>query len=281
VTALADAAVAYASRGRRVFPCWPRTKAPAGTVAPHGVLDATTDPERIRAWWVATPNANVAIATGRVSDFVVLDVDPRNGGEESLEEVESRYGRLPETPVALTGGGGSHTLFRHPGGVMPNRVALGGYAGIDLKGDGGYIIAPPSIHPNGRGYAWNVLLHPADVPMAPCPKWLLELAMQGPSPRRVAYATGDFAGVIPTRIRHLLQSDARIRARFRREPGDHPDQSPSGVDASLAHLLARRGLGGAEIEATLRASRAQAGLPERRGTYFAATVGKALGGTHA
>jgi hypothetical protein len=82
-------------------------------------------------------------------------------------------------------------------------------------------------------------------------------------------------------VAHLLRADAKIRARFRRVPGDHADQSPSGVDASLAHLLARRRLTGAEIEAALRASRAQAGLPRRADSYFRSTCGKALGGVYA
>jgi hypothetical protein len=98
--------------------------------------------------------------------------------------------------------------------------------------------------------------------------------------RTKSYTAVSWEGAIPARVAHLLRTDAKIRARFRRVPGDHADQSPSGVDASLAHLLARRGLTGAEIEAALIASRAQAGLPARRATYFTSTVGKALGDAH-
>jgi hypothetical protein len=276
-----DAALAYARHGRRVFPCRARSKAPATA---HGKDDATVDIGLIRKWWDRTPEANVAIATGAASGLVVLDVDPRHGGFDSIEDLEARFGRLPETPVSLTGGGGTHSVFQRPSIVtIPCRTNLGGFPGIDLKADGGYVIASPSIHPNGRRYEWSPALHPSKVPLAEAPGWLLELAQAGPAtePTTRRYVAADWDGALPVRVAHLLRADPRIRARFRRVPGDHADQSPSGVDASLAHLLARRGLSGAEIEAAIRASRAQAGLPSRPDSYFRTTVGKALGGLRA
>ncbi len=269
-----DVALEYASRGWRVFPIVPCTKRPATR---NGVDDATTDPSIITGWWRQASQAGVAIAAGAASNLVVLDIDPRAGGDESLIELEERLGPLPETPISLTGGGGTHYLFAHPGGLVRNRTALGGFSGIDLKADDGYIVAPPSIHPNGRTYAWNVMSHPADVPLAACPASIVKLATESREPRRASYAGSAWDGKIPARVRQLLRTDASVRFRFRRSTHRLRDTSPSGVDFALAAALAYRSMRGAEIEAAIRASRAQANLPERPPSYYLATVGKALG----
>lgn len=264
-------ALAHAARGWPVFPCVDKRP-----LTPHGVKDATLDPSAIAAWWRARPGAAVAIATGRAGGLVVLDVDPRAGGDESLRELEGRLGGLPGSPRVLTGGGGEHLYFRHPGDrEVPNRRDLGGFRGLDLKGDGGYVIAPPSRHRSGREYAFDVGAHPDDVALAPCPGEILALA--GPSPARVRYP-GDGGAELTERARRLVELDRRVRARFERDAAALLDRSPSGLDYALASLLAHRGLRGAEIEAVVRASRAQAGLPAKRPAYFAATVGKALAG---
>src|SRR5712692_5206036 len=151
------AALHYAARGWHVLPLQPGGKMPFGPLAPRGLLDATTDTETIRHWWTTAPDANVGIRTGAVSGFVVLDVDPRHEGDDSLWELQGRHQRLPDTIMALTGGGGSHWLFAHPGQgvVIRNATSLGGLPGLDVRGDGGYIVAPPSWHPNGRRYEWE------------------------------------------------------------------------------------------------------------------------------
>lgn len=138
-------ALDYAARGWCVFPLVPRTKRP---LCEHGFEDATTDPQRITQWCRRRPNCGIGIATGAVSNLVVLDIDPRHDGDDSLAELEGRFGALPETPVSLTGGGGVHHLFApsnlRGAAETPCRTALGGYRGVDLKGDSGYICAPPS-----------------------------------------------------------------------------------------------------------------------------------------
>src|SRR5579863_10148090 len=97
------AALAYAERFRfAVFPCWPREKTP---LTEHGCKDATKDPAQIRAWWQRWPSGNVSIATGAASGVAVLDVDPRHGGDDTLEALQAELGKLPETPTVLTGGG--------------------------------------------------------------------------------------------------------------------------------------------------------------------------------
>ena len=120
----------------------------------------STDDE-IRTWWTRWPDANVAIITGTISGLVVIDVDPRHGGDASLSQLLP----LPETPICLTGGGGQHVYLQHPSSIIPNGAAL--LPGIDLRGDGGYVIAPPSSHLSGRNYSWDP--SPDDCPVAPIP----------------------------------------------------------------------------------------------------------------
>jgi len=139
----------------------------------NGVYDATNDPAVIAGWWRIWPDANVGIATGAASGFIVLDVDPRHGGDDSLVDLECQHGLVPETPQSLTGGGGRHLLPDHPGRTVPNRVAIA--PGLDVRGDGGLIVAPPSAHASGREYAWDIASHPDDVPPAAVPGWLLAL----------------------------------------------------------------------------------------------------------
>jgi len=109
---------------------------------------------------------------GAVSNLVVLDVDARHGGEESLAALVRAHGVLPRTIEAETGGGGRHLYFAHPGGVVPNRAGLA--PGLDLRGDGGMVVAPPSLHASGRRYRWK--RPPEQSPLAPIPEWLLRMA---------------------------------------------------------------------------------------------------------
>lgn len=132
----------------------------------------------IRWWWRRWPEANIGLVTGAVSGTVVLDVDPRHGGTITLEELEAKFGDLPSTVEAETGSGGKHILFRHPGTRISNSAGLLG-PGLDVRGDGGYIVAPPSLHACGRRYSWDPNRHPAHIEPAPLPEWLLEKIAQG------------------------------------------------------------------------------------------------------
>lgn len=174
---LARAALVYAKLGFAVFPCRRRAKEP---LAEHGCKDATTDLAQIHAWWERGPDANVGIATGLVSGIVVLDIDPRHGGDDALAELEAKNERLPDTPRVLTGGGGIHVWFKHPGGAaIPNSVGTIG-PGIDVRGDGGYVIVPPSVHASDTLYRWEETLRIDGLPLAEIPNWLLDL-MRGAS----------------------------------------------------------------------------------------------------
>jgi hypothetical protein len=124
--------------------------------------------------WTIAPQANIGIPTGEVSGFVVLDVDPRHGGDDALWDLERKHGPLPKTVRQITGGGGEHILFRHVPGL---RNSAGKIApGLDIRADGGYIVVSPSVHESGKRYAWDVDHHPCDVAIADAPAWLLELA---------------------------------------------------------------------------------------------------------
>ena len=138
----------------------------------HGFLDATTDPRRITEWWTKWPDANVAISTGAPSGLLVIDIDPRNGGNESWEALIFEHGRPPDTAEQLSGGGGIHIFFRDPCVPVPKGLA----PGIDVKSSGGYIIVEPSVHPSGRQYAWDGLAGKKTLlTVAPVPEWLPSL----------------------------------------------------------------------------------------------------------
>jgi putative DNA primase/helicase len=152
--------------------CRQPAKHPVGKLVSRGLLDASKDQKTIERWFSNT-TYNIGIATGAVSGIVALDIDPRHDGHETLAALEDRHGTLPLTWRFLTGGGGEHILFRHPGGKIANSAgALG--TGIDVRGDGGYIVAPPSAHICGRSYAISVDHHPEEVRLADLPEWLIE-----------------------------------------------------------------------------------------------------------
>lgn len=163
---LREAAQYYLRLGLAVFPIKPKSKQP---ITPHGVKDASRDEKQIEQWWSQYPDANIGIATGAVSGGLVvidLDVKPDQGidGRVTLREWEAEHGKLPgDTWLSITGGGGYHYCYQSRDTVK-NRTSI--YEGIDIRGDGGYIVAPPSIHESGRAYEWeqDPLLYPlADV----------------------------------------------------------------------------------------------------------------------
>jgi hypothetical protein len=184
---LVVAALGYADRGWRVIPLHtidneactcesPGCTSPAKhPLTPNGVHGATTDRATITIWWSEAEIANVGIATG--DGLLVLDIDAKHDGLASLAELETQQGPLPITPTVATGGGGKHFYFRLPDGVkVGNRAGIA--PGIDVRGDGGYVVAPPSLHASGQYYEW--LVSPDDTPLAEAPEWLLvKLGVRG------------------------------------------------------------------------------------------------------
>ncbi len=130
--------------------------------------------ETIRKWWRHWPQANIGYPTGIKNNIIVIDIDPRSGGDESYQILQKKH-IIPETHVALTGGGGRHLYFRHPGGYIRSRAhALG--RGIDIKGDGGYVLLPPSTHRSGECYEWA-----NDSPVTDLPDSLIEELKSSPT----------------------------------------------------------------------------------------------------
>ncbi len=165
----ARAAAEYLARGWSVLPLRPRDKRPL--IAWEPLQNARPAAAEVAGWFERWPNANVGIVTGEISNLIVLDVDPKHGGDSSLERLERQFGPVPATVEAATGGGGRHLYFAHPGGLVRNRAGIA--QGIDLRGDGGYIVAPPSTHPSGGRYAWRPGRSPAEATLAAAPRWLM------------------------------------------------------------------------------------------------------------
>lgn len=175
-----DVAIQYALRGWRVFPiyemaggrcsCGARSCSNPGKHprTAHGLTDATASLGEIATWWLKWPQANIGLATG--THYVVLDVDPKSGGDETLRALEAEHGPLPETWRSLTGGGGAHIFFQLIPGMRNSASLIG--PGLDIRADGGYIVAPGSDHASGRPYVWEVGHEPDDVPLAAMPQWM-------------------------------------------------------------------------------------------------------------
>ncbi len=170
---LRAAALAYGERGWAVFPCKPRSKAPA---TEHGVKDGRKGKYWITRYWDSTPGGNPALACGEESGVWVLDIDVKDGkpGYETLATLETLFGPLPPTLTQKTPSGGEQRVFTWPGRKVVNSVEKRLGPGLDSRGDGGYVVLPPSIHPDfldGPRYAWV----DGGAAVADAPDWLLRL----------------------------------------------------------------------------------------------------------
>jgi hypothetical protein len=208
--ATVDLALNYSKIGFDVFPCKERDKTPLVRWAEA----ATKEENMITGWWEHNPSANVSIATGRRSGVVVLDVDKDHDGYESLQELQERYGKMPDTPVVRTGNGGEHIYFLHPGIEIRNSTGKLG-KGLDIRGDGGYVVAPPSIHPNGTRYEWVVL--PTKTPFAPMPEWMIELLQE---PEKITEHILSEGGIIAGERNNWL---TKLAGSMRRKGFDEDD----------------------------------------------------------
>ena len=166
---LGDAALIYARNDIPVFPVWNPTEdggcaCPRGLDCPHpgkhpitrrGFKDASTDPDIVRMWWTRHPRANIGMATGSESGLLVIDVDSGKEGFENLAALIHCYGEWPQTPTVRTGGEGMHFYFRYPDNAeIRNDVGKKLGPGIDVRGEGGYVLLPPSVHATRRVYEW-------------------------------------------------------------------------------------------------------------------------------
>ena len=196
MTELLDAALGYSVRGIPVFPVHAPVdgrcdcgNATCGSPAKHprtlhGLDDATTDQDTIRAWWRRSPNANIGVTTGVAFDVLDIDGGPGKDGWSDVARLVAEHGCLPGGPVALTGGGGCHYVFKPTG--LGNRAGIvnpdRGRTHLDWRGKGGYIVAPPSLHIAGERYQWVVDLD--DEPIRDAPLWLVHLVKPPPAAPR-------------------------------------------------------------------------------------------------
>lgn len=234
-------ALACARRGWYVFPCAVGNKRPHSVLAPHGFKDASTDDALIRKWWEREPDANIGIATGAFSGFFAVDVDPRHGGDKTWDALGG-FGGV-ETGIVRTPGGGFHGYFRMPlSGVRSSVGQLG--AGLDVRGDGGYVMAPGSETEAGE-YVWELDTAPAEAP-----SWL-RARLATMAAERVS-GIGSTASTIPEGQRNATLT--RLAGAMRRKDAD-----PESIEAALQEENRRR---------------CDPPLPEREVTTIARSVGR-------
>jgi Bifunctional DNA primase/polymerase, N-terminal/Primase C terminal 1 (PriCT-1) len=179
IASLSEAVHDYMGRGWSIIPIKPGGKRPL--VGWEQFQQRPPGEAEVCHWFRTWRDAGVGIMTGAVSGLVVLDVDVRHGGDVALEQLEREHGRLPTTVECQTGGGGRHLYFAHPRAVVRNRVGLA--RGVDIRADGGYVVAPPSLHASGLRYVWVDGRAPANVGIAPLPDWLRRSAIDEPTRR--------------------------------------------------------------------------------------------------
>lgn len=163
---LTEYAVELGQGGWRVLPLRAGGKVPVLADWPEA---ASADEETIRQWFGKYKSANIGIALGRGQ--LVIDTDKKHNGETRLQELEAKLGPLPQTVMVKTGSGGFHRYFTYPTETkVGNRASLNGpgQPGVDIRAEGGQVVAPPSVNGGGRAYEWY-----GDCPIAPLPqKWL-------------------------------------------------------------------------------------------------------------
>lgn len=186
-------------KGRR---CESPGKHPLSALVPNGLKSATIDQKVITDWWTGWPDANIAIATGAV---IIIDIDPRHGGDAALIQLEAKHGNFPPTWRVRTGGGGLHIYMSVPSDIMiKNSAGLLG-AGIDVRGRGGYVVAPPSTHISGRLYEWA-----AGKDLAPAPEWLIT-ALQQARTKMISAPSADWRNLVRNGVTEGKRNDAAAR----------------------------------------------------------------------
>ncbi|MEA1674083.1 bifunctional DNA primase/polymerase [Nitrospirillum sp. BR 11163] len=253
-----DAALEYALRGWRVFPCKRGEKVPA---TPNGCLDATCDPDQIKLWWGANPLLNIGIATGKESGLWVVDLDVKAGeydGHETLRALCEQHGPLPLTATQTTPSGGRHLLWAWPDFKVKNSAKKKLGAGIDTRGEGGYIVAPPSRHPNGGRYAWDKGSMPDDVwPLPQAPDWLMEPLRDKPPKAPAAPAPAPLPSGLKPYVRAALDQEEAI---VRTAPNGARNETLHTAAFKLGTLVGRGELSRGLVESRLTAAALACGL---------------------
>jgi hypothetical protein len=251
MSAILDAALDYADHGWAVFPARPDEKCSfkSAEFSDGRKWGATRDSAEIRADFTRWPKARIGIPTG-VNRIVVIETDTVTGhgvdGAASLAQLEAKHGALPQTRMASSPSGSIHRYFRHPGpGTKIKTTASVIGNGIDVRGDGGMVIAPPSVNLDGRRYRWINKL-----PIAAMPGWLIEITREKPptiSQRSVA-AIRRPAGESNGYGAAALESEIQVLTNA--TPGTRNAQANKS-SFNLHQLVAGHELDGAEVERRL------------------------------
>jgi hypothetical protein len=268
--AVVRAALDYAAHGWPVFPVHGVAERRCDCGAPdctspgkhpltrRGVKDASTEARVVSEWWRRSPRANVALATGRVSGIIVIDVDPPRG-ERSLARLVVAGYELPETVTVRTGSGGIHLYFAAPRLRVGNTAGrLPGVpfelAGVDLRAAGGYVVAPPSAHVSGSRYSWSE----DDLEPAPAPAWLApEREAPTSTPPSVKV---ELPGATTPYGRAALEGEV---AELRRAPVGTRNHTLNRCAFRLGRLVAGGELNQNEVAAVLRSEGIGRGLTPR------------------
>jgi bifunctional DNA primase/polymerase-like protein/uncharacterized protein DUF3987 len=204
---------------------------------------ASIDPAQLHQWWATWPHANVGVLTGERSGLAVLDVDPRNGGDLTLEDLVHFYGPLPETPMVISGGRGPHHYFALDGPLPKFDPG----PGLNLLADGALVVVPPSLHHSGNRYEWEASSYPDDVPLSPLPEWLKAM---GASRDSTPVAGVDLPDTLPSVRLQDLKVDHRIKYLIHtgEDPDDptrycYPNGTPDRSRALFAVIQAMLGAG--------------------------------------
>ncbi len=239
-----EAALRYASCGLSVVPLHTPTasgcsceKGPACTspgkhtrIAWKPYQERRAAPAEIRTWWARWPEANIGIITGMISRLCVVDIDHRNGGFESLVELDHHGGQMPDNnPVVVTGSGGLHHYLR----LDTPLAKAAPFDGIEVQADGALVVAPPSLHASGRRYRWA---RPITSPWTPVPGWLrwaceqTTAAPTAPAPPLPDAAHDDVLGALHEAGLYLAPHRRRGLHRIRCPwAAEHSNQDPEAV----------------------------------------------------
>lgn len=224
----------------------------------RGLHDASLDPDQLRSWWRRWPAANVGVVTGAASGLVAVDVDGP-AGAASIARLQLDHGPLPATRRQVTARG-EHLLFAHPGWQLPNSSGLLG-AGVDVRGDGGLLVAAPSLHATGHRYRW--FADPDRQAVAAMPEWLASLLRPAEPPP--ARGDGRALDLPPAYATAALSAEvARVRATAAGGPGRlGRNDALNRAAFALGTLVATGALTDAHVRQALTAAGVDAGLPPR------------------
>lgn len=255
-TSALDAALSLAVNGWRIFPCRAKDKLPLVKAWP---TVATSDAEQIRRWWAQFPDAMIGLPTGREAGVWVLDADVRSDGRDGLvwiHEMEEACEPLPGGPTSATPSGGRHFFFRYdPDEPVTNRRGKLP-PGVDVRGDGGFVVLPPSVREDGQAYIW--LTSPEDADFPDAPRWLLSLLRR--SEQTPPSASAEHFVEEPASGRYAESALERECRSMANAPSGTRNQTLNTAAFNLGQLVGSGALASERVRAELIAASCACGL---------------------